>query len=78
MTRVTIASLLLLLAALPILYFYQTEKRHATAACAARGVAHFKNSGSYPTLADTADRGRASEDVAREQCERTTTAFSDE
>jgi hypothetical protein len=77
MFRMAIAALLLLLAALPVLYFYHIEKRHGTAACMARGIAHFKATGSLPAPADTADRDRAAEDVVREQCARTTTAFSE-
>ena len=44
-------------------------------ACVARGVAYFKEIGSYPTLTAPPNAGRRAEDVARERCERTTTAF---
>lgn len=43
--------------------------------CTARGVAYFKEIGSYPVLHSEPNAGRAAEDVARERCERTTTAF---
>lgn len=41
-------------------------------ACISRGVAYFKEVGAYPTLTTT---GENAEDVARERCNRTTTAF---
>lgn len=44
-------------------------------ACFERGVAYFKEIGSYPTLSSTPDTGRRAEEVARERCNRTTTAF---
>lgn len=44
-------------------------------ACAQRGVAYFKEIGSYPTLQSAPDAGRAADDVALERCRRTTTAF---
>ncbi len=44
-------------------------------ACVGRGVAYFKEIGSYPTLLSAPNAGRAAEDVARERCNRTTTAF---
>ena len=44
-------------------------------ACVDRGVAYFKEIGSYPTLRSKPDTGRQAEDVARERCTRTTTAF---
>ena len=44
-------------------------------ACAAKGVAYFKEVGAYPTLQSDPDKGRRAEDVARERCGRTTTAF---
>jgi len=44
-------------------------------ACTARGVQYFKDIGSYPTLKSLPDKGRRAEDVARERCQRTTTAF---
>jgi hypothetical protein len=40
-------------------------------ACYRRGVAYFKEIGSYPTLSD----GRAAKLVASERCNRSTTAF---
>ena len=47
----------------------------AVEACVSRGVAYFKEMGSYPTLNSAPNTGRAAEDVARERCIRTTTAF---
>lgn len=47
----------------------------AVEACVSRGVAYFKEIGSYPTLKSAPDVGRAVEDVARERCNRKTTAF---
>lgn len=44
-------------------------------ACAARGVAYFKEIGSYPRLESPPNEGRTAEDVARERCNRTTSAF---
>jgi len=44
-------------------------------ACVSRGVAYFKEVGSYPTLKSAPNTGRRAEDVARERCNRTTTAF---
>lgn len=44
-------------------------------ACVDRGVAYFKEVGSYPTLKSLPDRGRKAEDVALGRCRRTTTAF---
>jgi hypothetical protein len=43
--------------------------------CVANGVAYFKEIGSYPTLTSPPNQGRRAEDVARERCNRTTTAF---
>lgn len=45
------------------------------AACVERGVAYFKEIGSYPTLTAPMYKGRKAEDVARERCNRTITAF---
>lgn len=44
-------------------------------ACVERGVSYFKEMGSYPTLKSAPNAGRSAEDVARERCNRTTTAF---
>lgn len=43
--------------------------------CTERGVAYFKEIGSYPTLTSAPNAGRAAEDVAMERCQRTLTAF---
>ena len=45
------------------------------AACVERGVTYFKETGSYPTLSSAPNTGRRAEDVARERCNRTITAF---
>ena len=44
-------------------------------ACVDRGIAYFKETGSYPTLKSAPNKGRSVVEVARERCERTTTAF---
>jgi hypothetical protein len=44
-------------------------------ACVERGVQYFKDIGSYPTLSSPPNKGRSAEVVARERCNRTTTAF---
>lgn len=44
-------------------------------ACVERGIAYFKEIGSYPTLRSAPNAGRAAEDVALERCQRTATAF---
>lgn len=44
-------------------------------ACVGRGVSYFKEMGSYPTLKSAPNAGRSAEEVARERCNRTTTAF---
>lgn len=44
-------------------------------ACVARGLAYFRDVGSYPTLKSAPNAGRSAIDVARERCNRTTTAF---
>ncbi|HEY0028484.1 MAG TPA: hypothetical protein VGC35_11485 [Allosphingosinicella sp.] len=43
--------------------------------CVRRGIAYFKEIGSYPTLSSAPNRGRDAADVAVERCNRTTTAF---
>jgi hypothetical protein len=43
--------------------------------CVLRGVSYFKEIGSYPTLSSAPNKGRKAEVVARERCNRTTTAF---
>lgn len=44
-------------------------------ACVNRGIAYFREIGSYPTLGSAPNAGRRAEDVARERCNRTTLAF---
>lgn len=41
-------------------------------ACTSRGISYFKEVGAYPTLTTTGENAEA---VARERCNRTTTAF---
>ena len=43
--------------------------------CVARGVAYYKDIGSYPTLYSEPNAGRSAEEVARERCRRSPTAF---
>lgn len=44
-------------------------------ACIEKGIAYFKEMGSYPALQAAPNKGRSAEDVARERCQRTPTAF---
>lgn len=44
-------------------------------ACVARGISYYKEIGSYPLLQTDPNKGRKAEDVARERCQRTNTAF---
>ena len=44
-------------------------------ACIDRGVAYYKEIGSYPRLSSHPNTGRRAEEVAKERCNRTTTAF---
>lgn len=43
--------------------------------CIEKGVAYFKEIGSYPYLSSYPNAGRAAEDVAAERCERSPIAF---
>jgi hypothetical protein len=43
--------------------------------CVARGIAYFKEIGSYPTLNSAPNAGRSAEEVTRERCNRTISAF---
>jgi hypothetical protein len=47
----------------------------AIEACVERGIAYFKEIGSYPTLTSSVYEGRSADEEARERCVRTTTAF---
>lgn len=53
----------------------QTAEADGVAACTERGVAYFKEIGSYPTLSSAPNRGRSAREVAAERCGRTLTAF---
>tara|TARA_R110001599_G_C12251310_1_gene659660 strand:+ start:418 stop:765 length:348 start_codon:yes stop_codon:yes gene_type:complete len=66
-----------LLAALALVALppYSMADDAAIEACVKRGIEYFKEIGSYPTLSSAPNKGRKAEDVARERCERTTTAF---
>lgn len=44
-------------------------------ACVENGVYYFQEIGSYPILLGAPNAGRRADDVARERCNRTTTAF---
>jgi hypothetical protein len=48
----------------------------AFSACVDRGVAYYKEIGSYPPLKTAPNAGKAAEDVARGMCERSPIAFS--
>ncbi len=50
-------------------------KSQEIAACTSRGIAYFQAIGSYPTLKTAPNTGRSADEVARERCNRTTTAF---
>lgn len=43
--------------------------------CVNRGISYFKSIGSYPLLHTDPNKGRSAEEVVRERCNRTTTAF---
>lgn len=45
------------------------------AACTDRGIAYFKEIGSYPRLSSAPNAGRLAREVAAERCGRTLTAF---
>jgi len=45
------------------------------AACITRGVAYFKEIGSYPTLKSAPNKGRSADEVATERCNRSSMAF---
>lgn len=53
----------------------KNDQEDSVTACVERGVAYFKEIGSYPTLQAEPNTGRAAEEVALERCQRTTTAF---
>lgn len=48
------------------------ERQRKMQPCIDKGIAYFKEIGSYPKLASTGERA---EQVAKDRCERTTTAF---
>lgn len=52
-----------------------TNNSDPVTACAERGIAYFKEIGSYPELRSAPNVGRAAEEIALERCRRTTTAF---
>jgi hypothetical protein len=52
-----------------------TASNDPVAECAKRGVAYFKEIGSFPTLSSAPNAGRDAAEVALERCRRTTTAF---
>jgi hypothetical protein len=52
-----------------------TVKLDPVADCVRRGIAYFKEIGSYPTLRSAPNQGRDAAEVAVERCNRTTTAF---
>lgn len=51
------------------------EVDDSVASCVERGVAYFKEIGSYPTLKSAPNAGKSADDVALERCVRATTAF---
>ncbi len=52
-----------------------TNNSDPVAACVERGIAYFKEIGSYPELRSAPNAGRTAEEIALERCQRTTTAF---
>ncbi len=52
-----------------------TTESDPIAECGKRGVAYFKEIGSYPTLKAAPNKGRSAVEVVAERCGRTTTAF---
>lgn len=52
-----------------------TAESDPVAECGKRGVAYFKEIGSYPTLKAAPNKGRSAIEVVAERCGRTTTAF---
>lgn len=54
---------------------HQVSRATPVEACTEKGVAYFAAIGSYPTLKSRPDTGKRAEDVARERCTKTTTAF---
>lgn len=58
----------------PVVHRPSAPKPTVTA-CVEKGIAYFKEMGSYPTLQAAPNKGRNAEDVARERCQRTPTAF---
>ena len=72
-----VAALAVLLVVIGIAYYYNAlgRQRLEQADCIKRGVASFKQIGSYPTLRVPPDKGRAAIDVARERCSGTSAAF---
>lgn len=47
----------------------------AKEACINRGIAYYKEIGSYPTLKSEPNKGKSARAVATDRCTRTTTAF---
>jgi len=56
-------------------YVTVTSQKSDIEVCVEKGVEYFKSIGSYPTLQSDPNIGRSAEDVARERCRRTITAF---
>ena len=54
---------------------YSNDSSKQLQACINRGIAYFQEIGSYPTLKTPPHEGDLAENVARERCNRTTTAF---
>jgi hypothetical protein len=54
---------------------HQVSDPSPVEACTERGIAYFKEIGSWPTLKTYPSIGRPAEEVAKERCSRATTAF---
>lgn len=52
-----------------------TSANPAIEACMKRGVAYYKQIGSYPTLSSAPNKGRKANDIVKYRCKRTTSAF---
>ena len=52
-----------------------SDNSQKVAACVQRGIAYYKKIGSYPLLKSAPYPGPTVDDVVRERCNRTTTAF---
>jgi hypothetical protein len=66
-----------LFAVLPLAHAHSQSRPPARthAECVQRGIAYFREIGSWPTLSTPPNRGRSAADVAAERCSRSLAAF---